>query len=62
MKEFNLPTVPLFYFGKWKDEKFFYNLTKKPNIEGIIVRPIYEDRLNYKRVIVKFSNKPKFDT
>lgn len=55
MEEFNLPMVSVFYNGEWKDGDFFNNLSLRPNMEGIIVRPKYEDTVENKRLITKFT-------
>ncbi len=56
MGEYNLPTASVLYNGEWVGKDFYYDLVKKPNIEGIIVRPLYEDISNGNRLITKFTN------
>ena len=56
MNKHDLPIVSTFYFGRWKDEEYFYSLVDKLRISGMVVRPEFEDLSYGKRVITKFSS------
>jgi len=56
MKAYDIQAVPLFYNGNFPGEETLKKFAEKPNTEGIVVRPIYEETISNKRLIVKVSN------